>query len=131
MRFICMSNRSTEIDNIRKLLELAEKREALLNQVTELEEEMDRLKRQSSRIRKARKRNQPRKAKPGALTDAIIQLLSGAGPSGMLISDIAGSLKKPVANIRVWFSTTGKKNPRIKKLAVGRFALATTKRHRA
>lgn len=69
----------------------------------------------------------PKAAKPrgkrGALKDDILKLLEGAGPEGATVKDISSKLGVKNQNVHVWFSTTGKKLPEIKKVGEARYAL--------
>jgi hypothetical protein len=63
---------------------------------------------------------------PGApLKDRIVQALKAAGKSGATVKDLAAKLGKSYGNISVWFHTTGKGIKEIKKVAPGKFALAS------
>ena len=64
------------------------------------------------------------KAKRGGLTDNIMAGLSGAGSSGVTIKVLAEKAGTNYRNVAVWFATTGKKNPKIKKLAPATYKLA-------
>ena len=63
------------------------------------------------------------KAKRGGLTENIMAGLSGAGSSGITIKDLSEQAGTNYRNVAVWFSTTGKKNPKIKKLAPATYKL--------
>ncbi len=56
----------------------------------------------------------------GALKEQILDLLDAAGAQGLKVKEIAQELGKPVGNISVWFSTTGKKLA--SKIEPGRYA---------
>jgi hypothetical protein len=60
----------------------------------------------------------------GALKDKIIGALKQAGSSGVRIKDLSKDLKVPNRNLQVWFATTGKKTPGIKKIAPGTFKMS-------
>jgi hypothetical protein len=64
------------------------------------------------------------KAKRGALTDNIMSGLSGAGSSGITIKDLSDMAGTNYRNVAVWFATTGKKFPKIKKVAPATYKLA-------
>jgi len=64
------------------------------------------------------------KARRGALTENIIAALSDAGSSGMTIKDLSEKAGTNYRNVAVWFATTGKKNPKIKKVAPATYKLA-------
>jgi hypothetical protein len=64
------------------------------------------------------------KAKRGGLTENIMAALNGAGSSGTTVKDISEKAGTNYRNVAVWFATTGKKNPKIKKLAPATYKLA-------
>lgn len=53
----------------------------------------------------------------GQLLARILTSLKAAGSSGVTIKTLAEKFKMPYRNVQVWFATTGKKNPSIKKIA--------------
>jgi hypothetical protein len=60
----------------------------------------------------------------GYLLDGVVATLAAAGPEGASIKEIAAKLGVGYKNIAVWFATTGRKNPSIKKIAPARYQLA-------
>jgi hypothetical protein len=60
--------------------------------------------------------------KRGALKDAIIELLKGAGKPGIAVKEIAARVNARPGNIHVWFTSTGKKVKEIKKIAPATYA---------
>ncbi|MDR3404604.1 MAG: hypothetical protein P4L99_19030 [Chthoniobacter sp.] len=64
------------------------------------------------------------KAKRGALSENILAALSGAGSNGVSIKDLSDKVGSNYRNVAVWFATTGKKNPKIKKVAPATYKLA-------
>jgi len=60
----------------------------------------------------------------GAVREAIVALLQGAGPDGISVKEIAAKLGKPVGHVHTWFSTTGRGIPSISKLGGGRWGWA-------
>ena len=62
-------------------------------------------------------------SKRGALSTQILSTLEDAGAAGMSVLDIAANLDAKYKNIYIWFATTGKKNPSIKKVATATYAL--------
>jgi hypothetical protein len=59
----------------------------------------------------------------GALREKILAALKQAGSSGVRIKDLANDLDVPNRNLQVWFATTGKKTPGVKKIAPGTFKI--------
>ncbi len=123
--------------SLRRLLNLTERKDKLVNLVAEIETEISKAfsgrgatatktrAKKSAPARRAAKRATSRKAKPGALKARIISLLESAGTGGLKIKEIAEKLGAPAGNISVWFSTTGKKLTR--KLEPGRYAVKGAK----
>lgn len=64
-----------------------------------------------------------RSGKHGALKAWVEKLLRSAGSKGMTIRDLAAKIGVKHTNLSVWFSTTGKKNKAIKKVAPGHYKL--------
>lgn len=62
-------------------------------------------------------------SKRGALATQILSTLEDAGAAGMSVRDIAAKLDAKYKNIYIWFATTGKKNPSIKKVAKATYSL--------
>ena len=81
-------------------------------------------KRKSPRVKASGVNTNSRKAADtqGSLKQRVVALLKAAGAGGALVTDLASALGLPPANLHVWFSTTGKKNPSINKVARGRYA---------
>ena len=119
--------------SLRRILNLAVRKDQLVKLVAELEAEITKVfsaavapaaKRPAKRTaptRRAGKRSTPRKAKSGALKARILSLLESAGAEGLKVKEIAEKLGSPAGNISVWFSTTGKKLTR--KVEPGRYAI--------
>lgn len=64
------------------------------------------------------------KAKRGALSDNVLAALESAGSNGISIKDLSDKVGSNYRNVAVWFATTGKKNPKIKKVAPATYKLA-------
>ena len=78
----------------------------------------------SKATKPAGKSRKPGRAKRGGLSENIIAGLSGAGSSGITVKELAEKAGTNYRNVAVWFATTGKKNPKIKKLAPATYKLA-------
>ena len=65
-----------------------------------------------------------KRASRGALGAKVLEALEAAGEAGVKVVDLAKSLKVKGTNLHVWFATTGKKNPAIKKAGQGHYKLA-------
>jgi hypothetical protein len=59
----------------------------------------------------------------GQLSDAINSELKAAGKDGVRVGDLAKKFNMSPRNLFVWFSTTAKKFPAIKKVAPGHYSL--------
>lgn len=62
--------------------------------------------------------------KRGALSDSIVQALEAAGDKGLKIKDLSDKIGANYRNVSVWFVTTGKNYPKIKKVAPAHYKLA-------
>jgi hypothetical protein len=62
-----------------------------------------------------------RAGRRGALKEQILAILKSAGPGGIKTSEIAQKIGANPKNVAIWFSTTGKKTPGIKKSAPATF----------
>ena len=58
----------------------------------------------------------------GAVKEAIIGIIKGAGKAGVTVKDVAETLGVKYANASVWFGSTGKKIKEIKRVARGTYA---------
>lgn len=139
---------STNIQTLKQLIQLEEKRASLTQQLSGLDSQAAALLRQlggtkevakaldevtsgsseatqSAPARKATtgRRKGGSKAQRGGLSDRILGELKNAGAKGIHVKDLAERLDAPRGNIGVWFSTTGKKNKSIKKVAPATFRL--------
>ena len=65
-----------------------------------------------------------KRASGGGLGAKVLKALEAAGDAGVKVADLAKSLKIKGVNLHVWFATTGKKNPAIKKVGKGHYKLA-------
>jgi len=117
---------------LRRLLSLSEKKEALLQQISQIEKELVSLtgrssgSQSSSTAQPSGVRIKGVRGKRGALKSKILALLSAAGENGVRIQDIATHLDIPVQNVYVWFSSTGKNLKDIKKVSPGRYRLKSS-----
>ncbi len=69
-----------------------------------------------------RKASKPAKGKRGAVKEAIIDVIKGAGKTGVTVKEVAQTLGIKYANASVWFGSTGKKVKEIKRLSRGTYA---------
>lgn len=136
---------------LRKLAELAEKKTTLLEQIGKIDAELTSIASGKSAVSKAsapapktgakrgRKPAAAKEAKPAKapkaakapktsgkrvkLKEPILELLRQAGENGLAIKEIAGAVGVPNQNVSVWFSSTGKKLPGIKRGDDGRWRM--------
>lgn len=143
-----MKSSNPQVELLKRMLSLEEKRAALQQQVSALDEQIDSLKRQllggsaSAKAaipgRRGRPPGRPAKAaaaplKPaaksqgrggrGQLAAKVLATLKAAGASGITVKDLSDKVKANYRNIQVWFATTGKKNSSIKKIAPATYRL--------
>lgn len=121
---------------IRQIIPLAEKREALLKRIEELDGQISKLKAtkpapparaESKPLRKEPvRRNVERAAtpeKPEDTTAKIMKLLKAAGTKGITTKEIAARLGMKVQNVHVWFSFKGRKLSALHKVGQARWTL--------
>lgn len=68
-----------------------------------------------------------KRAARGSIGAKIQKALEDAGDAGVKVTELAKALKVKSGNLHVWFATTGKKNPAIKKAGKGHYKLAKNK----
>ena len=64
-----------------------------------------------------------KRGKAGGLKGKVIAALEAAGETGVKVTDLAKTLKVKGTSLHVWFATTGKKTPGIKKVGKGHYQL--------
>jgi len=64
-------------------------------------------------------------SKRGQVSANILAELKTAGSSGITVSDLAKKLGSSYKNVYIWFATTGKKQPGLKKIAPATYSLAS------
>jgi len=128
---------STDGKAITKLLE---EKEALLQQVSEIDSQLDSFasgvtpapkraaapapaKKKAPAASSAPRRRKAASAAPapargrrGALKEAMIKSLKSAGADGISVKDLAKKLNQKPANIHAWFHSTGKKMDEVQKV---------------
>ena len=70
------------------------------------------------------KKKKGKGAKRGELSENILKSLEAAGEKGLTIKDLEAKTGAKYRNVAVWFVTTGKNYPKIKKIAPAHFKLA-------
>jgi hypothetical protein len=124
------------------LLSLTKKKETLLAKVAEVEKEIAglasgevlaatrilRAKSIKKRRGVAKGPKKPRSPK-GFMQEQIIKLLQAAGEVGAGVKELAQKVDKPVGQVHVWFSTTGKKLGQFQKLESGNWRIISGTNH--
>lgn len=72
---------------------------------------------------KARGGRSKRGGKRGELMEGILSQLKSAGSKGITVKALSEKLGVPYKNVYIWFVTTGKKNPGIKRIAPATYRL--------
>lgn len=124
--------------SLRRILNLTERKDELVQLVAELETEISKVlsgvaviatktpaKAAAPKPPSKKKSRKARKAKSGGLKGKILAVLESAGAGGIKVKDIAEKVGSPAANVSVWFSTTGKKLTQ--KLQPGLYAIKGAK----
>jgi hypothetical protein len=131
---------------LRNLMKLTERKEALVNEIEKIESQLASLfsgkavstgsKRRGRPAKKGRPgrpagkkvkaaKSAPgkvkRRAPRGALKKKIFAALKAAGNAGMKVTDLSKKIGVKNANVHVWFSSTGRNLPEIKKVGKGHF----------
>lgn len=138
-----MSLANLNSSSLRSLIKLTERKEALALEIEKIEAQLSSLilgKPLSSGKRRGRpaksstsaksklKAGKPAKrAKRGALKTKIYAALRAAGDVGMKVPDLSKKIGAKSQNVHVWFSSTGKKLPEIKRVGKGHFKLQEKK----
>ena len=128
--------------SLRRILNLTERKDQLVQLVAELETEISKVlsgvagtvtkvPEKTAAAKRPAKKKKPaaRKGKSGGLKEKILAALEGAGTGGLKVKEIAEKVGSPSANVSVWFSTTGKKLTQ--KLQPGLYAIKGAKPEKA
>ncbi len=131
---------------LRNLIKLTQRKESLLNEIQQIESQLASLLtgkavrstgKRRGRPAKAKKADRPAKATKGRssgkraprgqIKKKILAALKAAGDAGMKVTDLSKKIGVKNANVHVWFSSTGKKLPEIKRVGKGHFKLVEKK----
>ena len=128
---------------LRNLIKLTERKESLLAEIEKIENQLASLltgkavrtsgKRRGrpakkGKVAKAVKAGRSAKRAPrGTLKKKIFAALKAAGEAGLKVTDLSKKIGVKNANVHVWFSSTGKKLPEIKRVGKGHFKLVEKK----
>jgi len=139
-----MSISSFTSASLKSLSKLIDKKESLIAEIAKIEAAVASLltgkpvkaegKRRGRPAKKsaAVKKSAPAKKAPkvvkkrvsgGGLGAKVLKALEAAGDAGVKVAALAKTLKIKGTNLHVWFATTGKKNPAIKKIGKGHYKL--------
>jgi len=133
---------------LRNLIKLTERKESLLNEIEKIESQLSSLLTGKAVRSSGKRRGRPAKAKKagrpakkagrpakkaarsgkraprGLLKKKIFAALKAAGDAGMKVTELSKKIGVKNANVHVWFSSTGKKLPEIKRVGKGHFKLS-------
>jgi hypothetical protein len=123
---------------LRQLIKLTERKEALALEIEKIDAQLSSLllgkapaakklrgrpaKKSSTGTKKSPGRPAKR-AERGALKTKIFAALRAAGDAGLKVPELSKKIGVKNQNVHVWFSSTGKKLPEIKRLGKGHFKL--------
>lgn len=134
---------------LKNLIKLTQRKEGLLREIEKIESQLASLitgkparttGKRRGRPAKAKKAGRPAKAAKatkgrssakraprGQIKKKILSALKAAGDAGMKVTDLSKKIGVKNANVHVWFSSTGKKLPEIKRVGKGHFKLVEKK----
>jgi predicted transcriptional regulator len=127
--------RNIPSSDLKKLVKLSERREALIAQIQEIDRQMVRVQsrfgipsqngNQGAAVTLSRqgRRFTGRRTKRGALKEKILKVLREAGRKGATIRELSAKVRVPSANLYVWFNGTGKNVRGIQKIGVAKYRL--------
>ncbi len=118
---------------LKKLLSLHERREDLVKKINQLDAEIAAFvgdapapapvaRRRKSAAKPAAARGR-KSGRGGRTANKIVNALKNAGAKGMTVKQLSEALKIKTQNLYVWFNSTGRKTPGIKKIAPATYAL--------
>jgi hypothetical protein len=127
--------RNIPSSDLKKLVKLSERKEALIAQIQEIDRQMVRVQsrfgipsqngNQGAAVTLSRqgRRSTGRRTKRGALKEKILKALREAGRKGATIRELSAKVRVPSANLYVWFNGTGKNVRGIQKIGVAKYRL--------
>jgi hypothetical protein len=127
--------RNIPSSDLRKLVKLSERKEALIAQIQEIDRQMVRVQsrfgipsqngNQGAAVTLSRqgRRFTGRRTRRGALKEKILKVLREAGRKGATIRELSAKVRLPSANLYVWFNGTGKNVRGIQKIGVAKYRL--------
>lgn len=139
-----MSLLNINTDALKGLIKLTQRKEGLLAEIEKIESQLASLisgkpvrkatkrrgrpakKAKAGRPAKARK-SSGKRAPRGQIKTKILAALKAAGDAGLKVPDLSKKIGVKNANVHVWFSSTGKKLPEVKKVGKGHFKFVEKK----
>jgi hypothetical protein len=127
--------RNIPSSDLKKLVKLSERKEALIAQIQEIDRQMLRVQsrfgipsqngNQGAAVTLSRqgRRFTGRRTKRGVLKEKILKALRDAGRKGATIRELSAKVRVPSANLYVWFNGTGKNVRGIHKIGVAKYRL--------
>jgi DNA invertase Pin-like site-specific DNA recombinase len=118
-----MSLSTLTSSDLRQLAKLVEAREALLARAAKIDRQLAAFEGgQPERASEPTpKRRAKKRAKPGQVKNAILNLLKQSGKKGITVKEIAGKLGVGVSRIHTWFYNARKSLKQIKKVGPGKY----------
>jgi hypothetical protein len=121
--------------SLRSLIKLTDRKEALVLEIKKIDEQLatsvlgnsvQKIKRQRRAAvapTKKSKTGSGKRVRRGALKTKIFSALRAAGEAGLKVPVLSKKIGVKSQNVHVWFSSTGKKIPEIKRIGKGQFKL--------
>lgn len=113
---------SLTLPQLRQLISLVEKREVLQVEMAEIEFRIASAL-QGKTLKGPKANPSTRTGWRGSTKASILGALKEAGKTGVTAKDLSAKLGLKNQNVHVWFATTGKKIPGLKRFGPGRWAL--------
>jgi hypothetical protein len=109
--------------DLKQLAKLVEAKEALLAKAAKIDRQLAAFEGSQSQStpEPAPKRRAKKRAKPGQVKNAILNLLKQSGKKGITVKEIAGQLGVGVNRIHTWFYNARKSLKQIKKVGPGKY----------
>lgn len=115
---------------LKRLIALQSRKEKLVTEVSRINRELSRLSGQAPgpalrSVRVAAPAVRTAGARPrkrGRTGRRILRQLKQAGTKGCSVQELSEKLKIKAQNLYVWFNSTGRKIPQVKKIGVARYA---------
>ena len=109
--------------NLRQLAKLVEAKEALLARAAKIDRQLTAFGggQPQPAPEPALKRPAKKRAKPGQVKNAILNLLKQSGKKGITVKEIAGKLGVGINRIHTWFYNARKSLKQIRKIGSGKY----------